>query len=583
MTDSPRNKDWSFVNNAQINAPRIQDEVWESHKATILREYKDKGKTLEDVMKYMAQKHGFVATKRQYIHRIGTKWAVKKYKNGESSNRPRKPKRAPSPDNPEDDGSLTPAVKSEEQSFHSIPLPPRGRDKPVVQPCMDQYPIIEPYVLNLDAPNAEIWYRLLADMLAASGDQQSAFQIYAALFRELCRQNSPDLALAHACVSTAQTNTQFKEAQDIIELAANVVQESVAEPGTWDEFFDDALTAHSYDRPENSLNALDQYAEKLIEPNGPIDPRSSEFTKTLKLRSPALDIPLYLHVDYAGLRYNEDDGGDFFTETDPGLDVDKILRQFLDQQPAFADGLLDRPRGEDTQLLSKIPCLRECVGWCIEVLEQTPAIPEDIWTVGINDGDELQTTYKVLCSLWRTWITWIQNPFRYPSTSWSEHTVEQLGIPASSLLTTVVCMIMATNPTVEAGADNYYNAAATIQCIRRKASILNSTDPQTLLRRFLYQVRETSELRMTTTRLNNGPNVPLSTIAPFRKIIASALNLDLPALPEGTIIHPLIFPDLDKPGVAVVEERQRSSSAPEMGLVSHTTYSEPFSSVQWAG
>ncbi|KAL2671372.1 hypothetical protein Neosp_013957 [[Neocosmospora] mangrovei] len=58
-------------------APRIPNTQWEKHKPTIHNLYISQEKKLEDVIKLMADKHGFRPTKAQYVRKLES-WGFKK-------------------------------------------------------------------------------------------------------------------------------------------------------------------------------------------------------------------------------------------------------------------------------------------------------------------------------------------------------------------------------------------------------------------------------------------------------------------------------------------------------------------------
>ncbi|KAK3375686.1 hypothetical protein B0T24DRAFT_205331 [Lasiosphaeria ovina] len=87
----------ALVPNLQKNAARINEGVWESYKDIIIGKYTN-GMSLADVAIYMEEEHGFVATKRQYVRRIGTVWGVRKYRARMENNLgPKKERRDKSP------------------------------------------------------------------------------------------------------------------------------------------------------------------------------------------------------------------------------------------------------------------------------------------------------------------------------------------------------------------------------------------------------------------------------------------------------------------------------------------------------
>lgn len=587
MGDSNQPQQLNWVEQAtQVNAPRIPDEKWESVKDIILDEYLNKKKTLEQVINYMKEQHNFKATsvpvssfssfnphqadvphsKRQYIHRIGQKWGVGKYNkagaaavdDGVESGQGRRPRKKATPRS-----SQTPQATEPSSTPVSAPAPataPVIRSRPSEQPQprstnprvsdpqppsrqvqppqqstfksftprahihnTEQPQNIERFLPDLDATNAELWYKPLADILHSLGDCLSAFQILVALY-----SRQPELSLAILCARTAHTRDQVAHVQYIIESAINMppVSGEVPEEKSWTKFLLGAQSAHYWGQTSNETNRSEQFGQ-LVEDY--IDIWESEIRQPFTPRSPTLklDITVYRYL-YRALLYFDADPNNFTME-EPGLDIDKILGQFLGQQPAGPSLGRSNP-------LSEISCVYGCLRWCIGMLRHDHR-PEILNTTGRSE-------YSIACMLW---CVWMQNQGTVAA-NWSNDTMAQLDMSPSELLVTVVCMIMATEP--DHGHTRSGPAPGIIRDALSRANTLAETSPRELLDRFLHQIRETSEQRMATS----PPYLDLSEFIPFRNIISSCgvpVFIHLPRIPDGPVIHPLTLADPERAKDAV--------------------------------
>lgn len=383
-------------------------------------------------------------------------------------------------------------------------------------------------MLDVNTPN-DGWYKALADILHALGDHQSAFQILSALWSRQpeCPPSSygQTLSLAILCVRTAQTQGQVEKVRDIIEKAINQFPaiDGVPEEKSWTKFIFDAQSAHYWGQIGDETNRSEQFAD-LVEAY--VDDSNSDIRQHFTPRSPSLklDTTAYRYLYHALLYFNADSNNFMPDEEDAGLDVDKITRQFLDQQPAFLD---QQPATRQSSPLSEIPCLPACLEWCIHMLE--------------NGRLEVLNTscrreYNLSCMLWCAWIQIQIQGTGGPN--WSKVSMAQLDMSASELLVTVVCMIMATTP------DRHHAQSGPASDIIRdalgRARALAASSQRDILDRFLHQIRETSEQRMSTTQTT----MDLSEFLPIRTVIDSRLAfIHLPEVANGTVIYPLTLAD----------------------------------------
>ena len=576
-------------NSTPVNAPRIPEDTWEKYKDIILKQYEEG--TLEQVINYMRDTYDFKATcvqfqpysdvhqadishrKRQYIHRIGQKWGIKKYnKTGEvvdvetvngdvGDTTPSRPGRRTRGSRNTSRLPPTPSIADPSAASASDPAPviksqpsnqPQSRNMnprtPDPQPLPSQvqthqqsaFPsfnnneqprVIEDYLLNLNPPNAYFWYKSLADILHSLGDHQSAFQILYALFR-----SRPELSLAILCVRTAQDRGQVEKVRDIIEGAINLfpAAEDAADERSWSKFLFHAQTAHYWGQTGDETNRSEQFGQ-LVEDY--IEIWDSKILQQFTPRPPKLDTTVYRYLYRALLYFNDDPNN--FTSKEPGLDIDEILSQFLGQQPAARSLQLDP--------LSEISCLRACLRWCIDVLTKHDCPPGILKTAG-------RPEYNIACMLWVVWIQ-SQGP---TGANWSIETMAQLDMSPSELLVTVVCMIIATEPDRRHTQSPGGPASQIIRDALGRARTLANVNSRELLDRFLHQIRETSEQRMSPSQ---AEFLDSAEFRPFRNFLSTRVPvfLQLPSIPDGSVIHPLTLADPDRATEAGSSRPRRTS------------------------
>ncbi|KAM7187052.1 hypothetical protein V8F33_011471 [Rhypophila sp. PSN 637] len=509
--------DLTWVTNPQIHAKRIPDDVWERFKPIITKEYETH--TLDEVKRYMADHHNFVATKRQFIHRVMEKWKITKY------NRKK--------DGTDDDGDTIHTAqpskkpgKSESkgkrhQKGHSIPQSSFAIQQEQSYVLYDDQQYIDPLLYDMSSQDVKYWYSLLADMLYALGDSQSAFQIRACLY-----QYYPDVSFAVACGRSAQATFQIEDVRGIIEKAINNPE---VRDGSWIKFLFGAQLARTWEQVGENQNAFEQTAD-LVEKY--LDLGTSQ-PRPMVTRGPELDIVAYIYLRYLIPQFNKDPLN--FEDGDPKLDDHKFLQNFLEQQPWASR--------------RNISCLSSCLNWCIDVLEANLALGEGVQNTAWDP------VYKIVCLLWQTWTQGIQQSQSSPQ--WSGQAMKQLGISASELLTLVVCMIMATpNPAGRARGKKSDSSDATIADAVRRANELRKSDDDTLLKHFLFEVRRSADQRMAAR--DETVNLVRSTeFQPVRDFIATCVPeyIKLPVAHSG-YIYPLTVAD------RVKEESARQTPSP---------------------
>ena len=158
----------------------------------------------------------------------------------------------------------------------------------------------------------------------------------------------------------------------------------------------------------------------------------------------ALGIIPYPFLKHGIRRYNEDKA------PQDRLDKEVIMAQFLKElEPEFEAGQGD----------NLVAVVRDCLLWCIGVLEGRPEIPR-VWQDIPCNGDDLvdwKNDYEVFCYLWNQWQT--DTLSGLPQPSWVQRAEEDLCISATELLITISYLIMDGDGDDEEGNSN--GAAAT--------------------------------------------------------------------------------------------------------------------------
>lgn len=373
-------------------------------------------------------------------------------------------------------------------------------------------------MLDLSTPHADFWYKSLADILHSLGDHQSAFQIQDAIY-----EKGHELPVALLCARTAQVEWQVEKVRDIIE---NAINRFPVPDGSWTKFLFSAQAAHYWGQTGDETNSSEQFAQLV---DDCIDTSTSRIREPLTPRSPnlKLDITVYRYLYRTVLYYNSDQMN--FFDQEPRLDTDKILSQFLGQQPAGR--ALQRNGNNDP--LSDISCLPACLKWCIEILERD-SLQE------ISNAPD-SPVFNISCMLWRIWIqSRPEHTFREANTKdWSDEAMDQLDMSPSELIVIVVCMIMAT----ERDDDTYHTQFNAAPNARDRARTLESMGRRALLDRFLQQIRETTKKQMSTTRTEH---LEFSEFLPFRRFIGNCAPVQLPAVPGEAVNHPPTIARLDR-------------------------------------
>jgi hypothetical protein len=382
-------------------------------------------------------------------------------------------------------------------------------------------------------------------MLLALGDAQSSFAINSLLYDE----TNPSTADVVACARTARTEAQATIARNM--LAASIEDLLDRNENSWAVFVFDLLLAGTYDqRTDTNKNGIGQIEQTILGTIDDDDQRGMHI-KRLAPRGPLLDILAYLLLSSSLMRYNQ--CTDYYCNEED-IDVDRVLKQFIDQQLAFPSGL------EQTQTdpLLEIDCLPSCLKWCISVLESNLVIPLDVRGIV---GNQVTAVYTVLCTLWNVWLRFClpssnavtRNMDTVPSPEWADDaTVEsQLGISATELLATVVCMIMAEAPQQNADISDTILKRALAGA---RALALKCLSSQDLIHRFLKQVRITNSPRMagpgeehvSLYGFVHAPADAAAMVRPFREFVAKSLQIsDLPLREPGAVISTLALAEPD--------------------------------------
>ncbi|KAK0743919.1 hypothetical protein B0T18DRAFT_416164 [Schizothecium vesticola] len=225
-------------------------------------------------------------------------------------------------------------------------------------------------------------------------------------------------------------------------------------------------------------------------------------------------IPFYLHLSYALIRWN-----DFAYRTRQLVAVEDTLRMLIDRQlePEGAHPMID--------------CLRDCLNWCIETLDQKPEIPtllED------RQGDSLTGVYQIVGTLWRAYVTNTPTP-SWPTPTWASSCEISSGMSAAELLITLICTAM---------ARNLAKMSKPLDCAREGFNDLDELDRHALLHHFLHQLRRTSDPRMLAPRLRPANAVtelgkpPI--FAAFLNFVTETLGVEGLAPADATPVIPVV-------------------------------------------
>ncbi|KAL2132070.1 hypothetical protein VTI74DRAFT_4248 [Chaetomium olivicolor] len=530
--------DLPVIKGSRRSAPRIRQEQWEKLKDTILELYQARNLPLDKVRVIMERVYGFCPTRRQYIH-ILDKWGITKYRKNTIPRRPsnRDNQRAV---------ILRPRPVEEsrlnQNSRPQIVLPPTALQQTslknaaaVVLPVSE----IPLYIPQMDLGDASLRdrHRLLAEILFELGDIHSPPNI-----RPTPLENERLTADIIAYVRTAQTQKQADAARELLKPIAKTLL-SDKDSSSWVDTLLDILLAHTYDHTAGTFQI-----EKIVENIIIEDDERQEYLKPLHPRGPRLDIPAYRFLHSTLLLYNQRLQPEHEGEEDE-IEISEIMKEFLDQQPAFHGGLDHM----ETDPLLDIDCLPSCLRWCAEMLKSNPEVAVDIPGTGNSTPIDICT---VLVTLWHLWLTSSLLPpsfnigasntnlLSFPT--WAENTEPQLGISATDLLGEVVRMIMAAVPNRErrSGKPLLERALA-------GATILTGLCPKELIRRFFNQVDATDLRLLWQTRNDTDLRVHTrgvegSLIEPLRQLAASTLRVsNFPPLPEGDIVYPGALEDPD--------------------------------------
>jgi hypothetical protein len=291
------------------------------------------------------------------------------------------------------------------------------------------------------------------------------------------------------------------------------------------------LLAYTYDWGKDAEHGLQQIAKTVTE-IVPDDRQGHDCLKDLAPRGPGLDVLAYLLFRAALVRYNQ-------ALEDDEVDIPDVLRQFINQQPAF-----HHPPGMETDPLLHIDCLPSCLDWCIEKLCNNPIVPLDIHGA---DDNPLAEAYVLLCALWSVWLN-ARPSFQAKATAaslasfpaWADNTKQQLGIPPTELLSTIVCMIVAASPqhTTDGNASILERALA-------GAGALKKLDSECLIHRFLDQVWAANRWLAFRLDVVHDPyrgTAMAEVVQAARRFVAESLGIyDLPVLEPGAVGYPLVL------------------------------------------
>lgn len=398
--------------------------------------------------------------RRQYVHRLGKIWHITKY-NTKGGPGPAKVKR-PSPKSPSPTGGGENSVSGAKpsriivgkrhedlavqpggpwlQKPSSSPQPSfAGRDSysrgslrppgPLTPEALPPSPILldnelepEPYHSHLESAENREKQRILAETLLALGDPHYAFTIWVALYGVEPRKEYIINALR-----SVQSATQAKKAQAMIDAHLSQLRVEgedywLDKEDSWDRFLFDMFAARTYDWGVYIGMGFRQIEYAILKRVIP-DQEGRESLKVLSSRGPAFDVPALQFLSFALERYNEPAG-----EDEEFIDVVEVLRQFLEQQPAFLE------LEENTDPLLAINSLPECLDWCISVLESRLQVPTPLY----NPENKTTKFYQLLHTLWNA----LHSDPSSPKPAWTHKTDSQFAISPTELLSTIAGMII---------------------------------------------------------------------------------------------------------------------------------------------
>lgn len=512
-----------FVNGPHSNAARIPDELWNELKPEILEIYQKKDVTLEKTMELMGPhwlKHKRTPpTRRQYVHRLGKIWGVRKYQNAKTKakergeKQPQKPKKRPLPT------PSPPPVRPIKTELQSEPLP---FNPPLADP--------------VDRARA----LRLAEVLLALGDTHYSFLINAAL-----HEWEPSVDRVVACARIVQTAEQADVARQMLD--AHTGKPWAADDKSWERILFLVLSARCYDHPPFLDSGLIQIEKVVLEIVGE-DEEGRECLVDLGYREPRFDIRLYQFLSFTLERYNEPTD-----EDERLLDVGRVLGQFRDKQLARAH---ERQGAVDPKLrsepLDELSCLTDMLDWCLTQLIKDQHVPVPL--VGSTAGEVNQ----ILCRLWTIWIHSSQDQLE-------EKIHKQLGISPTELLSIVVgMMIAAGGQTDELTFDLRPRAL-------KGAQILKGLKRKKLFEKFLRKVYSISLELMSPVDDANAPGreaTVAKSLNPFRTFVAKQLGIDdLPELPDGFNVSQLLIPDVDYNPTGDTDSQSGGSRRSSPGLL----------------
>jgi len=351
------------------------------------------------------------------------------------------------------------------------------------------------YQTNIDLYDQ---YFLSAAMLHACGDSLSF-----SILGNHCQGLASQLPAFFLDVFTraAQTVDQVKSARVKIDLLVNDALEGYADD-SYAVILIDIQGGRTFDWGNDEKNAIGTIEQSILAITD-----EDLCLRNLQRRCYRLDIPLYLYMSYALRRFNDYVGVDGRGEQ--GIEIDGFLQQLVRQQ-----------LGKNTS----VDCLSLCLGWCIDVLQRQPNVPEALcWEEHVNAPT---ATYQVIGALWTEWLA-------MAPPAWARDVRGELGISAPEVLVTVASMLMS-----KAGPGPFHYESVIGKAYTGACALSTAVrDPRKLLDHFLRQLRKNNDQRMLAPRLS-APRVPPRGAEDFRVFVFNSLELPLQP-PQPDPIHPV--------------------------------------------
>jgi hypothetical protein len=296
--------------------------------------------------------------------------------------------------------------------------------------------------------------KLAADFLMSLLFSKEAFPLYVLVLKRMKHarsQPSGQMQAAFvACVHSAASASQIEIAQSLLRQALDGKMGTLTEAET---FVFRNLLADTYKRLRKFDTAISEITLAW---------RSTPSIENLSLFLPrghrSLDLVFYHQVtrtirNYDYLIYNDPPGDSFQPGDQAILRQEQVQEQCIQQSPGPFEL-------KDSQLQN--PCLRSCMNWCTNELEQSTTelrawkslLPKWKQQPGLHfrlrgsaetvneNAIHLLKWISLYCYLWQRWQMQRSQTHKPQELLWAEQAQERMGIPASEVLATLSTLII---------------------------------------------------------------------------------------------------------------------------------------------